>query len=336
MTTIKDISKVAGVSVTTVSRALNGYSDVNEETRKKIIEVAKQLNYSPNTLARGLVMKRSQTIGLLVSGMNRESVKDNLTFQVLSGINECVSVRDYDLILFNTDSSRQREKTYTQLCRERKVDGVIIQGIKLDDPYLKEVMESDIPCVLVDIPVETNTVGYVTTDNVLGAKKAVEHLIELGHQNIAMVNGSNQAFVSKQRLKGYEKALKENGIKAQRNWIVDGEFKEEKAKEVILSLLSSSPEISAIFCASDLMALGALKACQQQGLVVPNDISIIGYDDILLASYVTPPLTTINQDMFEMGYEAADLLVNMLEGKAKKRHRILETKLVQRESCARI
>ncbi|WP_078409928.1 LacI family DNA-binding transcriptional regulator [Priestia abyssalis] len=336
MTTIKDISKVAGVSVTTVSRALNGYSDVNEETRKKIIEVAKQLNYSPNTLARGLVMKKSQTIGLLVSGMNRESVKDNLTFQVLSGINECVSVRDYDLILFNTDSSRQREKTYTQLCRERKVDGAIIQGIKLDDPYLKEVMESDIPCVLVDIPVETNTVGYVTTDNVLGAKKAVEHLIELGHRNIAMVNGSDQAFVSKQRLKGYEKALKENEIKVQRNWIADGEFKEEKAKEAVSSLLSSFPEISAIFCASDLMALGALKACQEKGLAVPNDISIIGYDDILLASYVTPPLTTINQDMFEMGYEAADLLINMLEGKAKKRHRILETQLVQRKSCARI
>ncbi|MED3623019.1 LacI family DNA-binding transcriptional regulator [Neobacillus thermocopriae] len=336
MTTIKDISKVAGVSVTTVSRALNGYSDVNEETRKKILEIAKQLNYSPNTLARGLVMKKSQTIGLLVSGMNRESVKDNLTFQVLCGINECVSVRNYDLILFNTDSTRQREKTYTQLCRERKVDGVIIQGIKLDDPYLKEVMESDIPCVLVDIPVETNTVGYVTTDNVLGAKKAVEHLIELGHQNIAMVNGSNQAFVSKQRLKGYEIALKENGIKVKRNWIVDGEFKEEMAKEVVLSLLSSTPEITAIFCASDLMAMGALKACQEQGLVVPNDISIIGYDDILLASYVTPSLTTIKQDMFEMGYEAADLLVDMLEGKAKKRHRILETKLVQRESCTRI
>ncbi|MFC3885076.1 LacI family DNA-binding transcriptional regulator [Bacillus songklensis] len=336
MTTIKDIARVAGVSVTTVSRALNGYSDVNEETRKKIVEVAKQLNYSPNTLARGLVMKKSKTIGLLVSGMNRENAKDNFTFQVLCGINECASVREYDLILFNTDSSRQREKTYTQLCRERKVDGVIIQGIKLDDPYLKEVMESNIPCVLVDIPVETKTVGYVSTDNVLGAKKAVEHLIELGHRNIAMVNGYKQAFVSQQRLKGYEKALKEHGIKVKKNWIVDGEFEEEKAKEVVLSLLSSAPDITAIFCASDLMALGALKACQQQGISVPHDLSIAGYDDILLASYVTPPLTTVSQNIFEIGYEAADLLIDMLEGKAQKHHRILETKLVQRKSSARI
>jgi LacI family transcriptional regulator len=336
LTTIKDIARVAGVSVTTVSRALNGYSDVNEETRKKIMEVAKQLNYSPNTLARGLVMKKSKTIGLLVSGMNRESAKDNFTFQVLCGVNECASVREYDLILFNTDSSRQREKTYTQLCRERKVDGVIIQGIKLDDPYLKEVMESDIPCVLVDIPVETNTVGYVSTDNVLGAKKAVEHLIELGHRNIAMVNGYDQAFVSKQRLKGYEKALKEHGIKVQKNWVVDGGFEEEKAKETVLSLLSSSPEITAIFCASDLMALGALKACKQLGISVPNDLSIVGYDDILLASYVTPPLTTISQNIFEMGFEAADLLIDMLEGKAKQHHRILETKLVRRESSAQL
>jgi LacI family transcriptional regulator len=332
--TIKDIAKVAGVSVTTVSRALNGYSDVNEDTRKKIIKVAKQLNYSPNSLARGLVMNKSKTIGLLVSGMNSKSIKDNFTFQVLCGINECVSSKEYDLILFSTDSSRQREKTYTQLCQERRVDGVIIQGIKLDDPYLNEVVESNIPCVLIDIPVESSTVGYVTTDNVLGAKKAMEHLIELGHRNIAMVNGYMQAYVSQQRLKGYESSLREHGIKMRGDWVVDGEFDEKKAEEVVLALLASSPEITAIFCASDVMALGAIKACRQLGFSVPNDISIVGYDDILLASYVTPSLTTVGQKVLEMGYEAADLLIEMLEGRAKKNYRILETQLIKRKSSA--
>ncbi|MFY4775800.1 LacI family DNA-binding transcriptional regulator [Metabacillus sp. RGM 3146] len=334
MTTIKDIAKVAGCSVTTVSRALNGYSDVSAETRKKIMEISKQLNYSPNILARRLVMKKSKTIGLLVSGMNRDDVKDNFTFRVLCGINDCVSSREYDLILFNTDSSRQREKTYTQLCQERRVDGVIVQGIKLDDPYLKEVMESDIPCVLVDIPVETSTVGYVTTDNVLGANKAVEHLIKLGHRNIAMVNGYPQAFVSQQRLKGYKNTLEKHDIAANSKWILDGKFDEKKAEKAVSSLLSSSPEITAIFCASDVMAIGAIKACQNQGLSVPKDISIVGYDDILLASYVTPSLTTVGQKVFDMGYEAADLLIEILEGEAKQNYRMLETQLIQRESSA--
>lgn len=332
--TIKDIAKVAGVSVTTVSRALNGYSDVNEDTRKKIMKVAKQLNYSPNSLARGLVMNKSKTIGLLVSGMNAKSIKDNFMFQVLCGIHECVSSKEYDLILFSTDSSRQREKTYTQLCQERRVDGVIIQGIKLDDPYLNEVVESNIPCVLIDIPVESSTVGYVTTDNVLGAKKAMEHLIELGHRNIAMVNGYEQAYVSRERLKGYKSSLREHGIKMREDWVVDGEFDEKKAEEVVLALLSSSPEITAIFCASDVMALGAIKACRQMGFSVPKDISIVGYDDILLASYVTPSLTTVGQKVIEMGYEAADLLIEMLEGRAKKYYRILETELIKRKSSA--
>ena len=332
LTTIKDIAKAAGVSVTTVSRALNGYWDVKEDTRKKIEKIAKQLNYSPNTLARGLVMKKSKTIGLLVSGLNLKNASDNFTFQVLCGINECVSYKEYDLILFSTDSSRQREKTYAQLCQERKVDGVIIQGIKLDDPYLKEVVESNIPCVLIDIPIETDTVGYVTTDNISGAKKAMEHLINSGHQNIAMVNGYEQASVSERRLKGYKEALEKHGISFREKWVMDGQFEENKAEEAVSDLLDASPEITAIFCASDVMALGAIKACQKRGLSVPEDISIVGYDDIMLASYVKPSLTTVGQKVFELGCESANLLIEMLEGTAKQNHRILEATLIKRES----
>ena len=172
MTTIKDIARAAGVSITTVSRGLNGYSDVSEKTRKKILRIAKELNYSPNTLARSLVMNKSKTFGLLVSGLNQSSAKDNITFDMLAGINKFVGECGYDIVLLSTTSTKQREKTYTQLCRERRVDGVIIQGIRTDDPYLKEVVESDIPCVLIDIPLTSSTVGYVTTDNILGAKEA--------------------------------------------------------------------------------------------------------------------------------------------------------------------
>lgn len=335
MTTIKDIAKAAGVSITTVSRALNGYHDVNEKTRQKIIDIAKQLNYSPNTLARGLVMNKSKTIGLLVSGLTRESAKDNFTFEVLAGVNQYVSEVDYDMVLFSTTSTKQREKTYTQLCRERRVDGAILQGIRSDDPYLQEVVESDIPCVLIDIPIESETVGYVTTDNVLGAKKAVEHLISLGHKNIAMINGYKYAFVSEQRLKGYKEALSEAGLPIHEEWIADGAFREDAAEAEALRLLTEYPCISAFFCASDLMALGVMKAVKRVGKQIPDDVAVIGYDDIILASYATPALSTVAQNIFAMGYEAAKLLIHMLEGKAESHVKILETELKIRESTVK-
>ncbi|MFE8702442.1 LacI family DNA-binding transcriptional regulator [Cytobacillus sp. FJAT-54145] len=332
MTTIKDIAKVAGVSVTTVSRALNGYSDVNEATRKKIMDVAKELNYSPNTLARSLVMNKSKTIGLLVSGLNEGAVKDNFTFEVLSGVNQYVSDSDYDLILFSTNSTKQREKTYSQLCKERRVDGAIIQGIRTDDPYLQEVVESNIPCVLIDIPIETETVGYVTTNNRQGAQKAVDHLIRLGHQNIAMINGHEFAVVSQERLKGYQDALKVANIEFNPDWVVNGDFNEEAAEKVALKLIESNPEISAIFCASDLMALGVMKVARRLNIRIPEQLSIVGYDDILLASYVSPPLTTVAQNKFQMGYEAAKMLIHTLEGKDEPHVKTLDTDLKIRET----
>ncbi|WP_421382232.1 LacI family DNA-binding transcriptional regulator [Bacillus salacetis] len=336
MTTIKDIAKAAGVSVTTVSRALNGYSDVKELTRQKIAAVAKELNYSPNTLARSLVMNKSQTIGLLVSGFTKESVKDNFTVEVLAGVNECASEMNYDLVLFNTNSSMQREKTYTQLCKERRVDGVIIQGIRTDDPYLKEVVDSDIPCVLIDIPVTSENVGYVTTDNELGADKAVQHLVELGHRNIGMVNGHEYAFVSQKRLNGYKRALENAGLPFNPKYVVDGNFKEGEAAKVTKELLTEHPEITAVFCASDLMAIGSLKAAQEMGKQIPSDLSIVGYDDILLASYVSPSLTTVAQNKFQLGFEAAQMLLNLLTKGDQLKQVILQTELKKRESTASV
>ncbi|MCT8137034.1 LacI family DNA-binding transcriptional regulator [Anaerobacillus sp. CMMVII] len=334
MATIKDIAKAAGVSVTTVSRALNGYHDVNEKTRKKIKEVADQLNYSPNTLARSLVMNKTNTIGLLVSELNRSGVKDNFTFEVMCGINDCVGDLGYDLILFNTNPDKQKKKSYTQLCRERQVEGVIFQGMKKDDPYLKEIIDSEIPCVLVDIEMQGENVGYVTTDNEFGAQMAVKHLYNYGHRHIAMVNGHDQALVSIRRLQGYKKMLSEANIPFNENYVVDGGFSEQNAEEVTIQLLKNFPEITAIFCASDLMAMGVMKAAKNLGLNIPSDLSVVGFDDILLASYVNPPLTTIAQDKYKMGYESANLLINILNSKDSSRVKVLDNHLVIRQTTA--
>lgn len=335
MATIKDIARLAGVSVTTVSRALNGYSDVNADTRKRIEQIAKEIEYSPNALARSLVMKHTKTIGLLVSGLSRDGAKDNIVFDVLTGINEHCGSMGYDLVLFNTTTSKQKEKTYAQLCRERRVDGVIVQGIKKDDPYLIEIFDSNIPCVLIDVPVESEHAGYVSTDNVDGSMKAIRHLTELGHSNIAMMNGHDQAYVSKERRKGFELGMLEEGLVIHPEWIVNGEFTEVKAEEVAYRLLKNSPEITAVFCASDLMALGVMRAAFELGKRVPDDVSIVGYDDITLASYVTPALTTIAQDTFRMGYEAAELLLKILHQTAEERVQLIDNELKVRKTTTK-
>lgn len=335
MTTIKDIAKRVGVSVTTVSRALNGYNDVSPNTRQKIIEASREMNYTPNAVARTLVTKKSKTIGLIVSGLSHSSPKDNFTFEVLCGINDYTAEADYDMILFSTDPAKQKNKSYTQLCMERGVDGAILQGIRTDDPYLQEVLESDIPCVLIDIPIQSKTVGYVTTDNVLGAKTAVEHLIQLGHPHIGMVNGHEHAFVSKERLKGYQMALSENGLIYDETMVVDGKFSEKGGEEAAYKLLIEHPQITALFCSSDLMAFGSIKAAQRLNLSVPRDLSIVGYDDIILSSYVHPRLTSIAQDIHLMGYKAAEMLIGMLDGNQETHSCLLTTKLVERDTTTK-
>lgn len=335
MATIKDIAKTAGVSVTTVSRALNGYSDVNDKTRKLIEDTAKQLNYSPNTLARGLVMNKSQTIGLLVSELNRSGAKDMFTYEVMCGINDSASDVGYDLILFSTNTVKQKQKSYTQLCRERQVEGVIMQGIKLEDPYIKEVIDSNIPCVFVDADVEGEDVGFVTTDNVFGAQMAVKHLLNLGHTEIAMMNGHDQAHVSAKRRKGYERELTDAGLSVREEYILNGEFLEPIAEAEAYTFLKANQEVTAMFCASDLMALGVMRAAKRLGLGIPKDLSIVGFDNIVLSEYTNPPLTTIGQDKYQMGYEAAKLLTSMLknDGHFPKKE-LLDNSLIVRETTA--
>ncbi|MFX3622692.1 MAG: LacI family DNA-binding transcriptional regulator [Ectobacillus sp.] len=334
MATIKDIAKATGYSITTVSRALNGYSDVSEKTRQKIQQAAKELNYSPNALARSLVMQETKTIGLLVSSLTYKNSKSNFVFEMLCGINEYVGTTDFDIILFSTNSVKQHLKTYTQLCRERQVDGVILQGVKLNDPYLQEVINSDIPCVLIDIPVETSTVGYVTTNHKESAKEAVQYLIDLKHKHIAFINGYNTAYVSKLRLEGYKEALAERNIPFREEWVVDGEFSQETAREKAHMLLTQYPEITAIFCASDLMALGVLSAADNLGIHVPKRLSVIGFDDITLAEFARPALTTVAQDKYQMGYEAVKLLISMLHNETDTHYKELKNTLIIRESTA--
>lgn len=335
MTTIKDLAKAAGVSITTISRALNGYSDVNEKTRSRIKKLAEAMSYRPNAQAQSLVLKKTNTIGVIMSGIKRSHAKDAYAFEVLCGINDRSSELNYDILLFSTNPNKQLKKTYSDLCRERNVDGAILQGLRMSDPYLKEVVNQSLfPCVLIDIPLAGEWVGHVTTDNVNGAREAVRHLFQLGHRRIAMINGYDDASVSHERLSGYMLALQEAEIPYDPALVYDGRFSEEGGMEAIYQIIEQHPEVTAVFCSSDLMALGAMRALEQIGRKIPESMSIIGYDDISIASYCSPKLTTVRQEKYDIGYQAAQLLIDMLEGRQVRHKVMLTNQLVIRDSTA--
>lgn len=335
MATLKDVSVASGFSLTTVSRALNGYDDVNEVTRTKIMNVAKDLGYSPNILARSLVQKKSKTIGFLVTELNPDSVKDNFTYKALCGVSDRLSELGYEFILLLATPSKQKNKTYSQLCTERQLDGVIIQGLKRDDPYLLEAIESSIPCVVIDIPIDGANTGFVTSNQLESAKQAVSYLIRLGHKNIAFMNGAEHAYVSTVRYDAYRQVLTEHDLSFREDYVLNGEFLEDIAKDKAMTFLLNHPEVTAFFCSSDVMALGVLQATRELGLQVPEDLSIIGFDNILLSEYISPALTTIAQHPYDMGAAAASMIVNFTEGNDTPHEVIIHNRLIFRETVTK-
>lgn len=333
MPTIKDIAGLTGFSITTVSRALNGYDDVNEQTKEKIEAAARKIGYVPNILAQNLVMKKSKTIGILVNELKRESAKDNLMFEMLCGVSDALADSDYEFVLLSTSTAKQRNKTFQQLCEERQLAGVFIQGLKSEDWYLEEITHSNVPCVLIDILITNETTRYVTTNQMGGIKDAIKYLYRLGHKEIAYVNGSEDAHVSTIRKQGYLEALKEIGVEIKSAYIINGNFDEDSTKKAVTPFLINHSEVTAIFCASDVMAIGVLSAAKDLGIQVPEQLSIIGFDNIMLSAYTTPPLTTIKQSPYDMAKDGTCLLVDLIEGDEKQMpFKILDSELVIRKS----
>lgn len=330
--TIRDVAKAAGVSITTVSRALNGYSDVGEKTRKRIANIAKELNYRPSAVARSLVTKRTRTVGLLVSELTKERVGHYFMFEVLYGLHDRLAELGYDLILASTSTSRQRVTSYLDFCTERRLDGVIVMGIRLDDPYIQEVVDAPLPSVVIDLPLLSERCGYVMTDNVYGAQLAIRHLVSRGHQAIGFVNGHGQAAVSRDRKRGYDEAIARAGLLHRESYTCESDYTTHGGREAVQALLAEQPEVSAVFFANDLMAIGGVQYAKERGLRIPQDLAIVGYDDIELAALSTPKLTTIRQKRPDMGIRAADMIVAMMDKNESPQGILLAPELIVRET----
>jgi LacI family transcriptional regulator, galactose operon repressor len=317
MTSIREVAEHSGVSVSTVSRVFNGYDDVSQATRDRVMASARHLDYAPSAAARTLVTQRSHVVGVvLFTGYEHPDIHHPFFQGVLVGLKRGVGGLGYDLLLFATEqpgAERGREHSYLRRARQHRVDGIVLMGVERDDPEVEKLAQSSLPVIGVDLDVAGPRTTHVTSDNVGGARLAVRHLHALGHTRIAMIGGLAETKPAADRLLGYRAELRALGLEAVPAYELEGDFYSESGGAAMRRLLELRERPTAVFAASDLMAVGAMRAAQGAGLRIPDDIAVVGFDDIQLAELVDPPLTTIRQDTVGIGVAAARALVEQID-----------------------
>jgi DNA-binding LacI/PurR family transcriptional regulator len=333
--TIEEIARLADVSRSTVSRVLNNHPNVRPEVREKVLRVVHEHDYTPNAAARSLASSRSNVVSLVVPRSAAAFFADPFFPQIIQGISEACSSSGYFLMLSMLTVEMERP-FYNRVLRGRHFDGVILLSSDIDDPLLPQLIRDGMPLVLVGRHPYLEQLTTVDAENRDGARQAVAHLVALGHQRIASILGPQQMAVSLDRRDGYKQALMEAGIAIDPAMLVEGDFSQESGYRAMQRLLALPSRPTAVFAASDAMALGALRALHEAGLHVPEQIAVVGYDDIPAAAYATPPLTTVRQPSAEMGAAAVRALLAQIEQPARPPAAVrLPTTLVVRESCGR-
>jgi LacI family transcriptional regulator len=328
--TIRDVAKKAGVSSQTVSRVLNQRPDVAAQTREKVLQAIADLNYRPSGIARSLRLKSTGTIGLIVPDSS------NPFFAELGrAIEKTAFENGCSVILCNSDGDLERESFYIEALVSKQVDGLIIVGANRASRK-NPILDGSLPVVVVDRDLNGERFDTVLADNLEGGKKGASYLITLGHERIAFIAGPSGLPTSAARLRGYRRALEEHGIAFQKELVVSGDFRYQGSYRAMEKLLKLTPPPTAVFAANDMMAVGAIACIRDHHLRVPEDISVIGFDDIPLASFLNPKLTTIAQPRGEMGRMAVTMLMERLQDRnLPARRYVLPVTLVERESCSR-
>ncbi len=329
LVTIYDVARESGVSYSTVSRVLNGFEFVKEDTRHKVLEAAKKLGYVANLQARSLAGGRSSVIGVLVPGIDNSYITE-----IVAGIDDELGKANFNLMLYTTHRHTGKETQYANVITNGMSDGILLVVPLAIEVYLKSLRDRHFPYVLIDQHDPLGKSTEVITTNHKGAYDAVSYLIELGHRRIAFITGLLALYSTGERLAGYKAALSDHNIPIDERYIVEGDFWEPEAYHAANRLLNLDPLPTAIFASSDLTALGAMVAIRERGLSIPEDISIIGFDDIPEAAYVHPKLTTVRQPLVQMGRTAVQQLLETLDYPDRPTGQmVLDTELIIRDSC---
>jgi LacI family transcriptional regulator len=332
---IKDIAKIANVSHTTVSRALNDKSRIRKETKEKILSIAKELGYRPNFIARSLVMRRTRTLGLVIT-----NIANPFYTELAQGIEKTATRLGYNIILCSTQSNISTEKQYIEMLRSKGVDGIIFSSAHMEDPNIVALAEEEFPVAMVNRrtyhPIVREKIDYVGVNNVLGGFLAVEHLIRLGHKRIGMIGGSAESSVGLERLEGGKKALKAYGMEQGEVFFLEGNFLKKSGYQRAKQFLKMAEIPTAIFATNDYMALGVYQAILEEGKRIPEDVALIGFNDIEFSSMIGIDLSTIGQKKFEMGAIAVEMLVEKIEkdyNRQPAKEVLLMPELIIRNTC---
>lgn len=327
--TIKHIAKEAKVSHTTVSRVFHQDPRISEPTKNRVLRIAKQLNYRPNIMARGLVKQQTYLIGLIVP-----DIMTSFFPEIIQGIEEVAAKEGYSIILYTSEDDTDREIKYTELLLSKGVDGLIICPVFGSDVIdLDEIISQDKkPVVYIGSPISGVNGLFVSVNDEKIGYIATKHLLQLGHRNIVHLSGNPHAMLSRQRLKGFQKALKEYGLSPAADKIIQSGFTINSGSEAMTRVLKRNPRPTAIYAVCDYSAIGAMQVIRQANLAIPQDIALVGTDDLNIAVLIEVPLTTVSQPKYQMGAIAADKLIQNISGKPVK-DTILETKLIIRDSC---
>jgi len=330
---IKMIAEMAGVSVSTVSKIMNNYSDVSEKTKKRVLEIIEQTGYSPSNSAKTLATKKSNLIGVIFAGELNVEFTHPFFVEVLNSFKKQMGVLGYDLIFFSNEKFIISGDYFARAVHFN-VDGcVIISGQKME-PTIHDLDMSSIPCIGVDLELKGKKSGFVMSDNFQISSKVVEHFYLLGYRELGFIGSAADSEISNLREAGYTKAIESFGLPLNRRWFVHGDdFFESSGYTAMQQLIQSGSLPKAIFAASDLLALGAIRALKEHDLRVPEDIAIIGCDDIEACKYTTPRLSTIRQNKQRLGILAAHMLYDLINNQSGGGSFVVEPVLVVRESC---
>jgi len=306
--TIADVARVAGVSRQTVSRAINDKGEISDDTRERVLAAVREMGYRPSSLARGLKTSRSGLLGLVVP-----DIANPFFAETARGATEAASDDGYTVLLCNTDEHPEREGAILRQLEGQRVEGIVLISSRLSDGQLDQVLSGWVPTVLVNREWQTAPGrGSVVTDERRAMGAAVDHLVERGHRRIGFVGCTARSRSGRERQRGFLDACRRWDIEVDDAWCCECAPYVDAGREAALGLLSGRPELSALLCYNDLVAVGAVQACRRLGLAVPDDCAIVGWDDIALARYLSPPLTTLDMPKAQSGAEAVALLTRMI------------------------
>jgi len=329
MATVRDVAKLAGVSPITVSRVINNSGYISEETRRRVDEAIRQLGYVPNTLARSLRLSQTNTLALVLT-----DITNPFWTTVARGVEDAASDAGFNVILCNTDESEVEQDKYLKVLLQKRVDGVLLVPVRCTRETVQVIQSQKVPLVVLDRHIPGVEVDSVRCDSEGGANTLVRLLISKGHRRIAMLSGPQGVSSADDRVAGYQRAMAEAGLDHQNGSIFYGEFTQQSGYAMMQQALAAAPRLSAVFAGNNFITIGAFKAVRDAGLKVPENIALVGFDDLPVALVIDPFFTVASQPAYEMGKQATELLLARIAGQAPPQYQeiVLPTEIIVRRS----